>query len=103
MIARDTSDDAAATAKPGRRRIKFGIGGLMLIMLICSVMASALFYLVRGLGNLDPGSFRLGDLNNAKVSGGMQLGFMLFTLASPVLLLVLASVVVSIVRWWGRR
>lgn len=56
---------------------RFGIGSMLLVTFVFSVMGAAGYYLVRALE-----SGRTG-----------QLGFILFTLASPLLLLVAVSLV----------
>ena len=67
---------------------RFSIGMMLMIMLLFSVMAAAASYLVRGL--------RDGDRT-------AQLVFILMTLASPVLLMVLVSVARQIAKWTRRR
>ncbi len=70
--------------QPGARpwQPRFGILGLLLLMLVASVMASGGYYFVQML------------------RGGRshQLAFILFTVASPVLLLVLVSVLLAVLK-----
>jgi len=83
------SDNAPPDPVPRPWQPRFGLGSLMLAMLVCSATAAAGYYLVQAL------------------HGGRQsqLAFILFTLASPVLLLVLVSSALAVVRWRerGRR
>ncbi|MBW3596001.1 MAG: hypothetical protein KY475_01855 [Planctomycetes bacterium] len=82
-------------APPPRWQPRFGLGAMLLLMLVCGVMSSAGYYLVRG--NLaSPG----------QASGGghtPQLAFLLITLASPLLLVVIISAVLAILRAASRR
>ena len=66
---------------------RFGLGGLFLVTLVFSVMAAAGSYFVRS------------------VAAGRQsqLSFILFTLATPALIVVLVSVTFSLLKWLGRR
>ena len=66
---------------------RFGIGSLLLVMFIFSAMGSAGFYLVRGLEG----------------SRGFQLAFILFTLAAPVLLVVVVSLLRVVYDWINAR
>jgi hypothetical protein len=59
-----------------------------MVMLVCCVMAAAGSYLVR---NLQQGGH----------TGGLV--FILFTLAAPMLLMVLVSVIRQVVAWLNRR
>lgn len=83
--------DLIRTPPPERPRApwqpRFGILGLLLLTLVASVMASGGYYLVRML------------------RGGRseQLAFVLFTVASPLLLLVMVSVFVSVTRLRRRK
>ena len=69
-------------------RPRYGIGGLLLAMLVFSVMAAAGSYMVRSL---------------REEGRSAHLAFILFTLASPMLLLVVVSVVRQIIAWLNRR
>ena len=62
---------------------RFGTGSLLLVMFIFSAMGSATFYLARGLEG----------------SHAFQLAFILFTLASPVLLVVVVSLLRQFYDW----
>ena len=67
----------------------------MLLMLVCGVMSSAGFYLVRG--NL---------AGAGQHSGGghaPQLAFLLITLAAPLLLVVIISATLGVLRFMERR
>ena len=61
---------------------RFGIGGLMLLMFVVCVMASAGYYGLRAIQAVEGGR-------------GHQLTFLSFTFAAPVLLMI----VVSLLRW----
>jgi Na+/melibiose symporter-like transporter len=73
-------DQWPKVARPWQPR--FGILGMLLLMLVTSVMATGGYYFVRTLR---------GDRN-------YQLVFILFTVASPLLLLVVVSIAVAILR-----
>ena len=66
---------------------RFGIGGLMLVMLVCCIMATGGSYFVRYL----------------REGRQFQLAFILFTLASPLLLVVVISLFRALVAWLDRR
>jgi hypothetical protein len=68
---------------------------MMLVMLVCGIMSSAGYYLVRG--NLA----RPGDGG----AGGsqLQLAFLLITLASPLLVAAAISLFIQITRYVSRR
>lgn len=63
----------AAPRSPWQPR--FGLGALMLVMLICSVMGSAVYYLVRA----------------TEMGRHYQTAFILVTLVAPLLLVVILS------------
>jgi hypothetical protein len=68
---------------------------MLLVMLVCSVMSSAGYYLVRG--NLArPGQ-------SGPASHHLQLVFLLITLASPLLLMVAFSLILQLSRYLSRR
>jgi len=69
-------------------RPRFGIGSLLMVMLVFSVTGAAGFYLVRSLGERDRSA---------------HLTFILFTLAAPILLMVAVSIIRQIVVWLSRR
>jgi hypothetical protein len=73
------------TSRPWQPR--FSIRALLLLMLVASGMSSAGYYFVQMLR---------GGRNH-------QLAFILFTVASPLLLLVGASIAVALLRRSGRR
>lgn len=66
---------------------RFGLGGLFLVTLVFSVMAAAGSYFVR---------FAAGGRQ-------FQLSFILFTLATPALLMVAISLTISVLKWLARR
>ncbi|MBC8868560.1 MAG: hypothetical protein H8E44_04045 [Planctomycetes bacterium] len=69
-------------------RPRFGVGALLMVMLVCSVTGAAGFYLVRSLEEKDRTA---------------HLTFILFTLAAPILLMVVVSAIRRIVVWLSRR
>ncbi len=69
-----TSTDPRNITPPWRPR--FGLAGLMLVMLVVSMMAAAAFYLVRAL----------------KGGRGWQLAFILFTLVAPIIIGITTSI-----------
>ncbi len=76
-------------------RPRFGLGAMLLVMLVCSVMSSAGYYLVRG--NLArPGQ-------SGESGHSLQLVFLLITLAAPLLLAVAMSLVLQFSRYVNRR
>ena len=84
-------------AAPQRQRWqpRFGLGTMMLVMLVCGIMSSAGYYLVRG------AMARPGD---GGASGSQsQLVFILITLASPLLVAAGISMALQITRYVSRR
>ncbi len=71
-----------------RRRPQFTIGGLLLLMVVCSFMAAAGSYLVRSL---------------QRPAGANRLIFILFTLLAPVVLVIVASLLRQATLWIRRR
>ena len=67
---------------------RFTIGTLLLVMVVFSVMAAAGSYLMRSL---------------QQGTHSSQLIFVLFTVASPVLLVVVVSLLWKITAWFSRR
>ena len=67
---------------------RFTVTTLLMVMLVCCVTAAAGSYLMRSLE---------ADTRSA------QLTFILFTLAAPVLLLVVVSLLRHLIGWLGRR
>ncbi len=66
---------------------RFGLAGLMMVMLVLAVVAAAASYMVR-----------------AQEGGqSLKLAFILFTLAAPVLLMVAVSLLRQVVVWISRR
>lgn len=83
----DVNDNQPKRNVPRPWQPRFGLGAMLLAMLVCSVMAAAGYYFVQSL------------------RGGrqFQLVFILFTLASPLLLAVLISIARSVFVWRERR
>ena len=77
------------TSGPGGWQPRFGLGSMLLMMLVFSVMAASGFYFIQALSG----------------NRGAQLAFILFTLATPLLLVVVVSLVRSLAQWFsgGRR
>ncbi len=73
---------------PRRRRVQFGVGSLLMFMLVCSVTAAAGYYFVRSL---------------QKPAGANRLIFILFTLVAPIVLMMVASLVRQITHWLTHR
>jgi magnesium-transporting ATPase (P-type) len=73
---------------PRRRRVQFGVGSLLMVMLVCSVTAAAGSYFVRSL---------------QKPGGANRLIFILFTLVAPIVLMIVVSLVRQITLWLSRR
>ena len=67
---------------------RFTMGTLLLVMVVFSVMAAAGSYLMRSL---------------QQGTRSSQLIFVLFTVASPVLLVVIVSLLWKITAWFSRR
>ena len=82
------TDKPRNSEPPQRRRPQFGIGGLLMLMLVCSVTAAAGSYLVRSL---------------QRPAGSSHLIFILFTLLAPVVLMIVVSLIRSITLWVSRR
>jgi len=70
-------------------RPRFGVGALLMVMLVCSVTGAAGYYLVRSIE----------DEKNRTA----HLTFILFTLAAPILLMVVVSAIRQIIVWLSRR
>ncbi len=66
---------------------KFGMAGLLMVMFVCSVMAAGGYYFVQ-------------YLRGGRES---QLAFILFTLASPMLLMVMVSLLCVFYRRMGKN
>ena len=69
-------------------RIRFGMRGLLMLMLFCSVLFAGFGYLlhaVRGGGR------------------GFQLAFVLFTLVGPMALLILFRIIAWLLQWTHRK
>ncbi|NLF69839.1 MAG: hypothetical protein GX575_12385 [Candidatus Anammoximicrobium sp.] len=82
------SEPTTRSETPHRRRPQFGMGSLLMVMLVCSVMAAAGSYFVRSA--LKPG-------------GASLLVFILFTLVTPVVLMIVVSLTRQIALWLSRR
>jgi hypothetical protein len=75
-----------------RLRFRFGIGMMLLIMFLASVLAAGAGYAIRSISSIErPGG----------VSG--YLVFMIFTLAGPMLLMVGLSLFRHLMVWIGRQ
>ena len=83
-----TGTSAPASPEGPRRRLQFGVAGLFLVMVVCSVMAAAGYYFVRSLH---------------KSGGANRLIFILFTLVAPIVLMIVISLIRSITVWFRRR
>lgn len=77
-----------APETPRRRRVQFGVGSLLMVMVVCSVTAAAGYYFVRSL---------------QKPAGPNRLIFILFTLVAPIVLMIVVSLVRQIALWLNRR
>lgn len=77
-------NDDGQKREPG---LRFTLTAMFAVMLVASVMAAAGFYLARG---IETGRQR-------------QFAFVMFTLAAPVLLIVVVSSLLKIVYWINRR
>lgn len=77
------TDKVSASWQP-----RFGIRSMLLMMVVFSVMAAAGSYLLRAI-----------DLGQREA----QLGFILFTLTAPVILVVLLSLLQNLTTWWMSR
>ena len=85
MTETDTPTNAESLR---RRRPQFSIGGLLMLMVVCSVTAAAGSYLVRSL---------------QRPAGSSRLVFVLFTLVAPVVLMIAVNLIRQATRWLGRR
>jgi hypothetical protein len=83
-----TATDTPTNPEPPRRRRQFTIGGLLMLMVVCSVTAAAGSYLVRSL---------------QRPAGSSRLVFVLFTLVAPVVLLVAVNLIRQAILWLSRR
>jgi hypothetical protein len=81
-------DDPRRPDVPRPWQPRFTVATLLMVMLVFSVMAAAGSYLMRSLE---------ADSRRA------QLTFLLFTLAAPVLLLIVVSLLRQLTDWWRRR
>ena len=82
------AEDRQADEVPAAWQPRFGIRSLLLMMLVFSVMAAACSYLLQS----ERQQNRLG-----------QLGFILFTLAAPVFLVLAFSLLRLLANWWSSR
>jgi ABC-type transport system involved in multi-copper enzyme maturation permease subunit len=83
MIQNPTPSRPEPPLRP--RRPQVSIGGLMMLMVVCSVMAAAGSYLVRSL---------------QQPTGASRLIFILFTLIAPIMLLLVVSLLRQVTRRW---
>jgi hypothetical protein len=80
-------DNIATSKVPQPWQPRFGLGGMMMVMLVLAVVAAGASYMVR-----------------AQSEGqSLQLAFILFTLAAPVLLVVAVSLLRQVMVWLNRR
>ena len=80
--------DTPSKPEVPRRRMQFGVGSLLLVTVVCSVMAAAGYYFVRSL---------------QKSGGANRLIFILFTLVAPIVLVIVVSLLRQVAVWLGRR
>ena len=71
---------------PKRRPLQFGLAGMMIVMLVVGVSMAPAFYFVQA----------------SKGAPGKQLVAILLAVTAPMLLMVIASIIVSISRWRNR-
>ena len=82
------------TTPPERRpRLRFGLSTILVVMLVIAMIATGAGYLVRA-ASLPADQSR---------AFSMRLEFLLFTLASPVLLMILLSLGRRLLLWMGRK
>ena len=79
------SDTQRTVLRPWQPR--FGLGALLLVILVFSVMAAAGFYFMQFL----------------RGGSGFRLTFVLFTMATPLLLVTVIGLGRSLYDWIGRR
>ncbi|MGC6446694.1 MAG: hypothetical protein ACON5D_05835 [Rubripirellula sp.] len=88
-----------------KKNTQFGIGSMMLLMLVCAVMSAGFFYASRV-------DVIQSELNLNPNAGGSILGqegriphiiFIMFTFTSPLILAGTLATIVSILRWRGNR
>jgi Na+/melibiose symporter-like transporter len=72
--------------RPSNWQFRFGIGGLMLVMLVACVMAAAASYSYQAI----------------RGRASMRFVLVLFTVAGPMLLLVVVSVLLGLIKWLKR-
>ena len=68
-------------------RLRFGIGTMLLVMVVVSVASAAASYMVQA----------------SDSPGWQRLVFILFTLAAPVVLLIIMSFMRVVMKWINRR
>jgi len=84
----------------GGLRAQFGLAGLLMLMFIASAMGAAGFYLVQ---SLSAESFGFGEYTSGKPETSGKFVFILITLAGPMLLMVLISLIAGVIVWIRRR
>ncbi len=87
MVKREPPPEQVPLVRLGRFQPRFGLRALLLAMLIASMMATALSYFFQAL----------------RGRSSMRLVFVLFSVAGPLLLLVVISALWGIVRLFQRR
>jgi len=90
-------------ADPTPRRSSFTLGGLLLLTLVACGMAAALAYMARAMGIVNENGIDWANLLSPQMTPKLQFGFILFTLAAPLLLMVLVSVLLSVLNWLQQR
>ena len=81
------TDAGSAKSIPAPWRPRFGIRGMLLLMLIANVLAAGIYYLARA----------------AQGSGESHIIFLVLILGGPPALLVSASLGYHVLRFWSRR
>lgn len=74
-------------ARPSNWQFRFGVGGLLLAMLVACVMAAAASYSYQAI----------------RGRASMRFVLVLFTVAGPMLLLVVVSLLVGLIKWLNSR
>ncbi len=75
---------------------RFSIAGFLLLMFIGCVMATAGYYVVRGISAQD---LEFAGLTTGDASSSGRFVFILFTLSAPILLMIVFSLVAGVIMW----
>ena len=78
---------APRATPPQSGRPQFSLLGMLVVTVVLSVAAAPAYYLMRA----------------AQGEPGAQLAGILLAVASPLLLIVVVSTMVSLARWWNRK